>query len=60
MIVYVNKKKNNRHRNIYHAEFSKYAKFHKYLLQTHENMKLQTNQIVHQEMYARPEQALAP
>jgi len=35
-----NKKKH--HRLIYHAEISKYAKFHKNLLQTHENMGPQT------------------
>ena len=34
--------KNKCHRSIYHAEFSKYAKFHKDPLQKHENMGPQT------------------
>jgi len=38
------------HRSIYHAELSKYAKFHKNPLQTHGNMGLQT---FYKEMYAR-------
>jgi hypothetical protein len=44
--VFSKETKKNLHRSIYHADLSKYAKFHKNSLQAHGNMQPQTCQFL--------------